>query len=359
MLKVLLSRSDGTTDIAQLCQTINWSGDWQQCARSLEVELIYSPTDKIVPVAQIDLGNGITLMQDNRTLFMGFVVSLSKSTNSSTISVKCFDFGFYLKRNKATYQFKGQSPEAITRRVCSDFGIKVGTLATGGIAITRNFIGCTLYDIIMTAYTLAAEQNGKKYICVFRGDQLCVQEKKVTDETLVIEGGSNLMDASTTNSIENMVNQVVIYDKNDRLIRTLKDDSAVKLYGVMQEYLKQSGEESVAGKAEKLLQDNGVAQKVTVNSLGNVANVTGGTVVVREPHTGLYGLFYIDGDAHTWKNGQYYNKLTLNFKSMMDEKEVGSLPNKTGSKTKSSTKTETTTAGSWAYKYNPDGTVRQ
>ena len=47
-------------------------------------------------------------------------------------------------------------------------------------------------------------------------------------------------------------------------------------------------------------------------------------MTVREPYTGLSGLFYIDSDVHTWKNGQYYNKLTLNFKKIMAEKSAGS-----------------------------------
>lgn len=58
---------------------------------------------------------------------------------------------------------------------------------------------------------------------------------------------------------------------------------------------------------------------------GGTGNRTGGCVTVREPTTGLQGLFYIDGDTHTWKNGQYFNKLTLNFKSVMDEQDAGPI----------------------------------
>lgn len=56
-------------------------------------------------------------------------------------------------------------------------------------------------------------------------------------------------------------------------------------------------------------------------------------MVVREPYTGLYGLFYIDSDTHEWKRGQYYNKLTLNYNRIMDEQEAGSLPNASGAGT--------------------------
>ena len=85
--------------------------------------------------------------------------------------------------------------------------------------------------------------------------------------------------------------------------------------------------------ANKILEDNGVLQKITVENLGNSANMAGGAVVVQEPYTGLYGLFYIDSDVHTWKNGQYYNKLVLNFQNLMDEKDAGKLVNANGSKT--------------------------
>ena len=139
------------------------------------------------------------------------------------------------------------------------------------------------------------------------------------------------------NSNLSMINQVAIYNKDDKLIKTLKNAEAIKLYGVMQDYLKQPEKEDVTAQAKKLIDDNGEVQKITLNNLGNIANVTGGTVVVREPYTGLYGLFFIDSDVHTWKNGIYLNKLVVNFKNMMDEKEVGSLPNKSGDKTTNST----------------------
>lgn len=87
-------------------------------------------------------------------------------------------------------------------------------------------------------------------------------------------------------------------------------------------------------------------QTITVDCLGNTANTAGGSVVVREPYTGLYGLFYIDSDVHEWKRGQYYNKLTLNYKRMMDEQEAGSLPNAGGE----------STGQSYSYTKRPEGT---
>lgn len=343
MPTLYIKGSSGTTDITQLVPTITWSGDYQQRARGLDFSMISSPVDSSIPVVKCELGTAVTLMEGGTTLFEGFVFSRQKSTSSNTIDFGCFDRGFYLK-SKTSYKFSNVTPEAITRRVCTDFGISAGAITATGFKLSRNFLGSSLYDIIQTAYTLASASTKKKYHIIFRGAQLCVVEKTANENTLVIEGGSNLMDATTSESIENMINQVAVYDKDDKLIKTLKNAEAIGLYGVMQDYIKQGEKEpDVTPQAQKMIDDNGEEQKITLNNLGNIANVTGGTVVVREPYTGLYGLFFIDSDVHTWKNGIYLNKLVVNFKNIMDEKDVGALPNKSGDKT----------GGTWQYINKP------
>ncbi len=358
MIKVLITNNSKTVDVTQLAQTISWSGDYQQCARTLEFDLTSSYTDKNVPVVTCELGNAVTLMQNNRSLFEGYIFERQKDTDSSVINITCYDGGIYIKRNEATYKFSGITPEAITKKICSDFDITIGTIVTTGVKITRNFIGVNLYKIIMTAYTLAAAETGEQYIIRFSKSKLNVIKKAIDDETLIIKGGSNLMSASTAESITDMINQVAIYNSDDTLIETKKDSEAIKLYGLMQSYLKQPDGEDYTSKAKKILSDNGVSQKITVNNLGNVANITGGAVVVKEPYTGLYGLFYIDADVHTWKLGQYYNKLTLNFKNIMDEQEAGSLPNSDGTTTadeSSSATTIATASSTQFYIYKPGG----
>ena len=348
MLKLIITSSKGAYDAAQLAQSITWSGNYQHCVRTLEFEIISSYTDKIVPLVTCELGNGVVFMQDNRVLFDGFIFERQKDTDSNVINIVCYDRGIYLKRNEAAYKFSGVTPEAITKMICADFGVETGQIAATGININRNFIGVSLYNIIQTAYTLASEQTNKKYMLGFKGSKLTITEKSVTDETLIIEGGKNLMSASISESISSMINQVTIYNSDDVLVATKKDSEAIKLYGLMQSYLKQAEGEDLTAKAKKLLEDNGVTQKITINNLGNIANITGGTVVVREPYTGLYGLFFIDNDVHTWKLGQYYNKLVVNFKNIMDEQEAGSLPNKTGSVTED-------TKDTWSYINKPGG----
>ena len=325
-LTLSVSAGDTVTDIIQLNPTINWSGDIAQCGRVLSFGVLASPTDKNIPEVDIPLGAGVLLTADEEALFEGHVFSRQKLTDSNTIEITAFDRGFYLKKNKATYNFLNMTPKEITERVCADFNIPVGKMANPGVKISRNFIAASLYQIIQTAYTLVSRITGDYYHIRFDGPALTVRYKEVSDETLIIKGGSNLISAAVTESIERMVNQVAIYGDDEKLLRTVKDDDMIKLYGLMQDQIKQAKGEDAGAKAQKLIDDNGVSQKITINNLGNLECITGNAVVLQEPYTGLCGLFWIDSDMHTWKNNLYLNKLTLNFRRMMDEQEAGSLP---------------------------------
>lgn len=310
-------------EVTEYVGEVTWSGNYRQCARTLAFTLLSSADDPHLQRVKCELGNQVLFYEQDKLLFDGYVFRREKSTDRNVMEVTCLDRGVYLNQNQAVYRFVNQTAAEITRQVCREYGIKVGELPEPGRAITRNFLGSTLYDIIQTAYTLAAQETKKKYFIVFDGDTLTVQQE-ATGDPLVLAGGSNLMTADITESIENMVNQVNIYDKQDNLIRSMREESSVSLYGLMQRYLKQQDDEDASEEAQKILEDNGVSQKITVECLGNTGCVTGQTVMMQEPYTGLYGVFWIENDTHTWKLGQYYNKLTLNFRRMMDEVQAGS-----------------------------------
>ena len=346
MLSLLVTGQGGSFEVMPLIKQLTWSGSTSQGARKLSFELISSPYDQSVKAPDLSPGNAVSLFQDEMPVFSGLIVSRDRATGSSTITANCYDKGFYLLKNQGIYQFAAQTPAAITRRICADFGITVGELAESSIAITRNFIGVSLYKIIMTAYTLAAQQDGKAYQIRFSGDKLCVVEIKENDQTLVLEGGVNLQSASASDSIENTVTQVVVYNSDNQVVKTVQNDELIPLYGVIQNAIRQSDGEDAGAEAQKILEEKGLSQTITVENLGNIACITGNTVVVKEPYTGLYGLFWITSDSHVWKDGQYYNKLSLSYKRLMDEQEAGSLPNKTGSQTSSKTGSKEDASGS-------------
>lgn len=326
MLKLLVTHENKLYDLSQMIASVEWSGEYRQCTRILEVNLVSTPDDANLPKVTCELGDAVTFSLDGKELFQGYIFSRQKGTGDSAISIRCYDRGYYLNRNKASFKFTNETPDAIARKICAEFEVPVGQLVQPGVTVSRIFSGCSLYEMIQTAYTLAAAKTKKQYFIRFSCGKLNVLEKSADGNKLVIEGGANLLQASCSESIENMINKISIRDENDKETGQVSNDQYIKLYGLMQDYLSQSKDGNAKEKAEKLLAENGVSQKVTLDCLGDVNSLTGDAVIVKEPYTGLSGLFYIESDLHTWKDGIYKNQLVVNFQSMMDEVEVGSKP---------------------------------
>lgn len=362
-IRIVLTAGGTSADITNLVPAVSWSGSVSTAARTLDFSIVSSSSDKNVPETDCPVGANVQLLLASTVLFDGFIISRTKSTESSSIDLSCFDRGFYLTQNQANKKYRGVTPEEMTSQLASEFGITCGALAETGFKFNRNFFGVSLYDIIATGYTLASASTGKAYHIGFEGASLCVREKIPGDKTLIVEGCRNLMSAITTESIQSMVNAVAIYDTDNNFLRLEQDAQAIQAYGTLQRCLTQSKNDDKSAQAKKLLSDGGLDEKITVNCLGNTANTSGGCVVVRESYTGLFGLFWIDSDVHEWKRGQYYNKLTLTYKNIMDEKQAGSLPNADGSKTAASSGATAQQGAEhnkqYSYIYSPSGTGKE
>ena len=309
-------------DITQLISNYTWSGDYKQAARTLEFGVVVSPHDYYLPKHYIGLGDTIKLLDDkDKELFQGYVFTKGKSISGTTMSVTTYDGLIYLLKSKGTYNFKNMSPEQITRKVCGDFGIPVGNLASTGITLNRIFDGESIYSIVMTAYTLASKRNGKKYIPRMINGKLNVIEKGKTVAEYTLDGESNITDSTYSESIENMVNRVRIYDENGKQIGKVENADWIKKYGILQDVYKKEKGANANAIAKSMLQ--GIEKTAKIEGLGDNDCITGNAVKIKEPYTGLTGLFYIDNDEHTWQDGQHTMKLGLSFQNMMDAQEGG------------------------------------
>lgn len=311
-------------DATALFVSVTCAGAVGQVARTLDVELLAPRNDPRQPTLPVALGDMVQFFCDGVTVFDGFLFSLERDTGGDTLRLGCADRGIYLKNNEGCYKFTGQTPEAIAGRVCRDFGVPVGALAPAGVAVTRSFPGVSLYKIIQTAYTLASRQNGRRYLLRFDGDRLTVIEKAQTAGARAIRAGAELIGATLSESGENAVSQVAIYDENGTLLRVRSNDALGAQLGVMRRYLEKKKDQDPDQEAAALLEDNDVERKITVSCFGDPSLRSGDSVVVSEPLTGLTGLYWVDGDSHVWaRDGTYTNKLTLDLRNVMDETEAG------------------------------------
>ncbi len=307
-------------EISKLLTSLTWSGDKASAARQAGLSLLHSE-ERDWPTPTI--GDAVTVAGEEDTLFTGYVIKRSLDSEGSIMDCVCYDGGIYLRNNDGTYKFRSASPDYIARTVCAERGVPVYALAGANASIDRKFSGVRLDQIIRTAYTLASEQTGERYILRMRPQGLEVKVLAQSAGSVNLRPRSNLMRAATTESIEAMVNSVGIYDETGIRVGTVSNREAIALYGVMERHITRREGEDASSKAQALLEDGALAQTVTVEVLGDERLITGETVVVSEENTGLKGLFWIDADAHTWRRDTYTCRLTLNCRGVMATASAG------------------------------------
>lgn len=313
-------KSGDSRDITGLAISWTWSGDKATISRKLELEIAYVE-DSDLPVPEI--GDLVT-MEETKNLFVGVVLRRTLGSEDHSMSATAFDYGIYLQKNDCTAKFTGATPEEITRSLCAEKEIPVASLPTTGIQLRRKFAGVKINQAITTVWSLAAEKNGKRYAIRYTPSGLLVKERTVSGESLVLKAAGNLMDATTTEDATSVVNSVAIYDKNGNFLQRLGDAESQDLIGVMETHITQRDNQDAVEEANHDLDDGKMSRTVTTNVLGDLSLITGETVVVREDRTGLEGIFWIDADAHTWKNNNYYTKLTLNCRNVSATSNAGS-----------------------------------
>lgn len=308
-------------DITDYVTSIEWSGSKPQCTRKLGIQVVNAPYDKNIKQLNIKLGETLYLYSDDMKTeyFRGFVTERERSSQTGTITYTAYDIGYYLTKSSATYNFKGKTAETITKVVCDDFKIPVGSLAKTGHSQKLIVKNCKIYDIIMKAYTQAHQVNKKLYMVKASKGKLSVVEYGATICTYELTEDTNIYKSSYKESLSNMVNKVKIYDGDGKQIGVVESKSNQK-YGIFQKTYTKEKDKNATTAAKSLL--TGVEKTATIEAIGMMQAVTGNGITIVDSATGLKGLFWIIADTHKWVKGVHTMTLSLEFKKSMDEKEV-------------------------------------
>ena len=153
MIKLICKKASGETlDITNLLIDITWSGDYKSCSRKLEFSLISSPMDKNIPKVDIPLMSVISFYQNDNELFKGFVYEREKSSDNS-MSFLCYDYCAKLNDIKVSYNIKNETASSVYNKVLSEYGLNKGDIVGASAPVSKVFLGTTIYDMVMTAYT--------------------------------------------------------------------------------------------------------------------------------------------------------------------------------------------------------------
>lgn len=298
-------------------ESVTWSGTDQQSSRELTFTLPCNPYDKTLNQSQIKLGDLIKLYDGSDRLFVGTVTNREKTAEIGSISFTAKDFMHHLLRSNGAYKFKNMTPEKIAKKVCGDVKIPVGSLAKSNAIIPKMFFeDACLYDIILRAYRQAKSATGKKYMLAMDGKKVTVVEKGKSSGVKLTQG-VNITGATYTDTTDNIVNTVKIYNNNLKNLGSVKAEKSIEKYGIYQStYTKEDGINAKAKAKEMFV---GVTKEASIEALGDVRAISGRSIEINDKATSLVGTFYITSDSHTFENGTHMMSLELSYHNIMED----------------------------------------
>ena len=319
------NRISGTiTDITDYVVSCDWSGATDQAARKIDFSIAYNTKDKGFVNQDIIVGDTIYMdwIDDNTQgaqsieIFRGIVFNRNRNTTNFTFEFTAYDRLIYLAKSKTTRKFSNIIVEAVIEQVCNDNGLAVGAICSIGVMV--NFIADkqSYTEILKKAFALAYAQTGKQYHFYLNQDKLYVVDHAETIENYIANDSVNVQSSQHSESIEDMINTIMIVDANGAQVGTVSNDSDLSAYGTLQEVYKIDAKQDTQSAAKAMLKS--VAFKSSLSAVGNVQCIAGYAVTVQEEQ--LKGLFTIKSDRHTIQNGIHTMDLELEFLKAVDSK---------------------------------------
>lgn len=221
-----------------------------------------------------------------------------------------YDPLFFLAKNPDDYYFKNQTATQVVNTLAGKCGVKIASVAnTGTVFPYLYYPGSSPEKITIDVLARTKAANGRKFW--FRYDPikdgLTLFERKIPAKLWAFQLGVNLLNASKTDSIEELCSTVKLVNRETGKVVTKTNADAQGQYGKTQYFEEVNNDvKDVDGRASTLLTD---LSKVTttmnlsgVNPKGVMAQFfTGDAIYVEEPNTGTAGGYYIRNVTHTFK----------------------------------------------------------
>lgn len=316
-------------DVTGSVNNVEWRGDIAQAYRSLTITLTNTYNGR-TRLLNIEKGKELRFYHNDEFLFRGIVFS-DEINSKGHHSVTAFDDNVYLTKVLDDRRFVNIKASDIARRLCNDFGVPVGSISDTGYVIPKLMRRSnTLYDMIIDALTITKKQTGRRFFIYNELGKFMLKERGERIISGTIAAADTLLDASYSQSIEDLKSQVKVVggDDSSPITVTVKDDALIQRFGMMQ-HLEQVDEKmtksQIEQRARELLRQLGtIDDEASVTALGNTKAVAGASMHIREPMTGIIGDYYIVTDTHQFSNGSYIVNLKLSATDDLPEGEVDS-----------------------------------
>lgn len=337
-------------DISSLVEHVNMSDDADQAARSCEFTIAYNTKDELLEKEDIKLGDMFYVFYQDETeqpttgansagstststagettdtanaskqieVFRGKVFYRERDTSNVVMRFTAYDNLIYLAKSKTTRKFKNITVADTITQVVNELGLTLGELPEISTAV--DFIADTKTGIEIIKQALGYEKaaTGKVYTLVMNEGLLNVVLKGTGitgDDDFKITDDTNLEKTTYSESVEDMVNQIMIVDKDGNTSSYVTIDDQVSAYGMIQDVYKIDEKQNTQTQADAKLK--GITYKCSLSAIGDVRCKSGYCINVKDEQ--LWGKFFIKSDRHEIAGNVHKMDLELEYVGAADD----------------------------------------
>ena len=324
-----LSAADAEVlDVTDYIIRAAWSGDAEQAARKLELEVAYNSPLKDAAFQNLNLrlgGNIEALYADDygqqAQIFNGRIFYRKRATDIYSFSIVAYDNMIYLAKSKVQMVFNNVTVTDAISRVCNEIDVPVAE-NNPKLNTVVSFIadGKSCTEVIDMLLEKVRADTGLRYNAVSIGGKVALVQAGTLIDDYIATDITDVMKSEHSESYTNMINRVKMVDEHGGLVQTLSADNYITEYGVLQEVYKmqppKDGESVDNVKAARALLKF-IENESQLEALGNIQCITGYAIMVQEEQ--LTGKFLITADMHSFENNLHKMTLTLEYLPETDE----------------------------------------
>lgn len=310
-------------------QNINWADNLD----NVFISFSFTTTEKL------EVGSWIRLYDtyDDVVVFNGIITSINQ-TRKELYTYSGYDYGFYLEKNSATIQFKGENTTDAIKNTCKEFQLACDSLPEIPQTIKKIYkneqVSKILKEILQTAQTKGLDKK-YYYDCMngyvnlnhyVENDNL----RGVIANLHTIKSTNTISSFNISSSMENMKTRVQIFKKLDdknvkppRCYTTPYEENKTNIdkYGILnhiEEVEATTDEEYIKIANRKLEELNKVADTLSLSLLGDYQMHRGIIIPLKRENLGLDNKYLIKSSNHTISDSKETVNITI-------EKFIGTL----------------------------------
>lgn len=233
MHKLKLIQGEKITDISKMAGSINLTTSIDTLGASFEFSMPRNFKDSNYALTETIKTGNIIKFENEKNIFTGVIVDID--TLKFSKEIKCFDFYFYLNKNKVIKQFNSLNASSCIESLLKSIGAKIGKIERIATSIDKIYKNRTVAEIIDDILKIVNDETGKKYLLEIEGTTFNL----VAHRKIKVQVTNNIFGMPTlTESIADMKNVVLVVSndsEDESIYAKAEDKESIKKYGMLQE----------------------------------------------------------------------------------------------------------------------------